>query len=59
VRTPSRSNRWGRWLPRSLLARNIVLLVALVALTQVCSLTVLLHFVQRPRIDRAAIIFSD
>jgi two-component system osmolarity sensor histidine kinase EnvZ len=35
------------------------LLVALVALTQVCSFTVLLHYVQRPRIDRAAIIFSD
>ncbi|MFP3569735.1 ATP-binding protein [Paraburkholderia sp. SIMBA_030] len=48
-----------RWLPRSLLARNIALLVALVALTQVCSFSVLLHYVQRPRIDRAAIIFSD
>jgi two-component system osmolarity sensor histidine kinase EnvZ len=46
-------------LPRSLLARNIALLVALVALTQVCSFTVLLHFVQRPRVDRAAIIFAD
>ncbi|MDW3688434.1 ATP-binding protein [Cupriavidus sp. CV2] len=46
-------------LPRSLLARNIALLVALVALTQVSSLTVLLHFVQRPHIERAAIIFSD
>ncbi len=46
-------------LPRSLLARNIALLVALVALTQGCSLTVLLHFVQRPRIERAAIIFAD
>ncbi|MBN3853784.1 HAMP domain-containing protein [Paraburkholderia sp. Ac-20340] len=47
------------WLPRSLLSRNIALLVALVALTQVCSLSALLHFVQRPRIDRASIIFSD
>ncbi|MGO4330235.1 ATP-binding protein [Cupriavidus sp. 2TAF22] len=46
-------------LPRSLLARNIALLVALVALTQVCSLTVLLHFVQRPHIERAAVIFSN
>jgi two-component system, OmpR family, osmolarity sensor histidine kinase EnvZ len=55
VSAPSRI----RLLPRSLLARNIALLVALVALTQVCSFTVLLHFVQRPRIDRAAIIFSD
>lgn len=48
-----------RLLPRSLLARNIALLVALVAFTQACSLTVLLHFVQRPRIERAATIFSD
>ncbi|KJK20858.1 histidine kinase [Burkholderiaceae bacterium 16] len=46
-------------LPRSLLARNIALLVGLVMLTQVCSLIVLLHFVQRPHIERAAIIFSD
>jgi two-component system, OmpR family, osmolarity sensor histidine kinase EnvZ len=49
----------SRWLPRSLLARNIALLVALVALTQACSLSVLLHYVQRPRIERAAIIFAD
>jgi len=46
-------------LPRSLLARNIALLVALVAVTQACSLSVLLHYVQRPRIERAAIIFAD
>ncbi|QYY33312.1 HAMP domain-containing protein [Cupriavidus pinatubonensis] len=46
-------------LPRSLLARNIALLLALVALTQACSLTVLLHYVQRPRLERAAIIFAD
>ncbi|CAG4889542.1 ATP-binding protein [Paraburkholderia saeva] len=52
---PSRT--W--FLPRSLLARNIALLVVLVALTQACSFTVLLHYVQRPRIDRAALIFSD
>ncbi|CAM2197277.1 two-component system, OmpR family, osmolarity sensor histidine kinase EnvZ [Paraburkholderia kururiensis] len=45
--------------PRSLLARNIVLLVALVAFTQICSLTVLLHYVQRPRVERAAIAFAD
>ncbi|AQV98857.1 two-component sensor histidine kinase [Cupriavidus necator] len=49
----------SRLLPRSLLARNIALLVALVAVTQACSLSVLLHFVQRPRIERAAIVFSD
>ncbi|MCA3935773.1 HAMP domain-containing protein, partial [Burkholderia sp.] len=46
-------------LPRSLLARNIALLVALVALSLACSLGVLLHYVQRPRIERASIIFSD
>lgn len=46
-------------LPRSLLSRNIALLVALVALSQICSLAVLLHFVQRPRIERASIIFAD
>ncbi|QBR00692.1 HAMP domain-containing protein [Paraburkholderia pallida] len=49
----------SRWLPRSLLSRNIALLVALVALTQVCSFAALLHFVQRPRIERASIIFAD
>jgi two-component system osmolarity sensor histidine kinase EnvZ len=59
VTTSSSSNRAARWLPRSLLARNITLLVVLVALTQACSFAVLLNFVQRPRIDRAAIIFSD
>ncbi|WP_322032545.1 ATP-binding protein [Paraburkholderia sp. J76] len=46
-------------LPRSLLSRNIALLVALVALSQIGSLAVLLHFVQRPRIERASIIFAD
>jgi two-component system osmolarity sensor histidine kinase EnvZ len=45
--------------PRSLLARNIALLLALVALTEFTSLAVLLYFVQRPRVERAAIIFSD
>ncbi|MEC3764290.1 ATP-binding protein [Cupriavidus sp. SS-3] len=49
----------SRLLPRSLLARNILLLVALVAITQACSLTVLMHYVQRPRIERAAIVFAD
>jgi len=47
-----------RLLPRSLLARNIVLLVILVVLTQACSLFVLLHYVQRPRVERAAAVFS-
>jgi len=45
--------------PRSLLARNIALLIALVALAQLCSLSVLLHYVQRPRIERAAAVFAD
>ncbi len=45
-------------LPRSLLARNIALLVILVFVTQACSLFVLLHFVQRPRVERAASVFS-
>ncbi|WP_433695542.1 ATP-binding protein [Paraburkholderia phenoliruptrix] len=45
-------------LPRTLLARNIVLLIALVVLSQVCSLGVLLHYVQRPRVERAAAVFA-
>ena len=49
-----------RWrLPRSLFARNIALLVALVALSQVCSLAVLMHYVQTPRIERAAATFAN
>ena len=47
-----------RWLPRTLLARNIVLLIALVMLSQVCVLGVLVHYVQRPRVDRAAAVFA-
>jgi two-component system, OmpR family, osmolarity sensor histidine kinase EnvZ len=45
--------------PRSLFARNILLLVALVAISQVCALSVLLHFVQTPRIERAATTFAS
>jgi two-component system, OmpR family, osmolarity sensor histidine kinase EnvZ len=45
--------------PRSLFARNILLLVALVAISQVCALSVLLHFVQTPRIERAAATFAS
>jgi two-component system osmolarity sensor histidine kinase EnvZ len=44
---------------RSLLSRNITLLVGLVALSVACSLAVLLHNVQRPRIERASVIFAD
>lgn len=47
-----------RLLPRSLLARNIGLLVILVFVTQACSLFVLLHYVQRARVERAATVFS-
>jgi two-component system, OmpR family, osmolarity sensor histidine kinase EnvZ len=45
-------------LPRSLFARNIALLVALVIVSQIGSLSVLMHFVQRPRIERAAETFA-
>ncbi|MFM0395544.1 ATP-binding protein [Paraburkholderia phytofirmans] len=45
-------------LPRTLLARNIALLIALVMLSQVCALGVLLHYVQRPRVERAAAVFA-
>ncbi|RKP55936.1 ATP-binding protein [Pararobbsia silviterrae] len=44
--------------PRSLFARNVVLLVVLVTLSQVFALGALLHFVQRPRIERAAATFA-
>ncbi|APA87342.1 HAMP domain-containing protein [Paraburkholderia sprentiae WSM5005] len=52
-----------RWLsrtllPRTLLARNIALLIALVMLSQICSIVVLLHYVQRPRVERAAAVFA-
>ena len=47
-----------RALPRTLLARNIALLIVLVMLSQVCSLGVLLHYVQRPRVERAAAVFA-
>ncbi|CAM2152040.1 two-component system, OmpR family, osmolarity sensor histidine kinase EnvZ [Pararobbsia alpina] len=46
-------------LPRSLFARNVVLLVVLMALSQVFALGALLHFVQRPRIERAAGTFAS
>ncbi|MDR5857351.1 ATP-binding protein [Caballeronia sp. LZ062] len=45
--------------PRSLFARNVLLLVALVAVSQVCALAVLLHFIQTPRIERAAATFAS
>jgi two-component system osmolarity sensor histidine kinase EnvZ len=46
-------------LPRTLLARNIALLIVLVMLSQVCSLAVLLHYVQRPRVERTAEVFAS
>jgi two-component system osmolarity sensor histidine kinase EnvZ len=48
----------GSPLLKTLLARNIALLIALVALSQICSLSVLLHFVQKPRVERAAALFG-
>ncbi|MFM0075781.1 ATP-binding protein [Paraburkholderia sediminicola] len=47
-----------RALPKTLLARNIVLLIVLVMLSQLCALAVLLHYVQRPRVERAATVFA-
>ena len=47
-----------RVLPRTLLARNIALLIVLVMLSQACALGVLLHYVQRPRVERAAAVFA-
>lgn len=46
-------------LPRSLFARNVVLLVVLMALSQLFALGALLQFVQRPRIERAAATFAS
>jgi two-component system osmolarity sensor histidine kinase EnvZ len=48
-----------RALLKSLLARNIALLIALVMLSQICSLTVLFYYVQRPRVERAAALFGS
>ncbi|MCX4159327.1 MULTISPECIES: ATP-binding protein [Paraburkholderia] len=45
--------------PKSLLTRNIALLIVLVVLSQVCSLVVLLHYMQRPRVERAAAVFAS
>ncbi|MFM0319774.1 ATP-binding protein [Paraburkholderia nemoris] len=45
-------------LPKTLLARNILLLIVLVMLSQLCALAVLLHYVQRPRVERAATVFA-
>lgn len=47
-----------KMLPRTLLARNIALLIVLVMLSQACALGVLLHYVQRPRVERAAAVFA-
>jgi two-component system, OmpR family, osmolarity sensor histidine kinase EnvZ len=46
-------------IPRSIFARNILLLVELVAVSQICALSVLLHFIQTPRIERAAGTFAS
>ncbi|MFL9990665.1 ATP-binding protein [Paraburkholderia sediminicola] len=47
-----------RALPKTLLARNIALLIVLVMLSQICALGVLLHYVQRPRVERAGAVFA-
>ncbi len=47
-----------RLLPKTLLARNIALLIVLVMSSQVCALGILLHYVQRPRVERAAAVFA-
>ncbi|SAK57666.1 periplasmic sensor signal transduction histidine kinase [Caballeronia calidae] len=49
----------ARVVPRSLFARNILLLVTLVAVSQVCAIAVLLHFIQTPRLERAAAAFAS
>ncbi|SIT50065.1 Signal transduction histidine kinase [Paraburkholderia piptadeniae] len=48
----------SRLLPRSVLARNIALLIVLMAISQVCALSVLIHYVQSPRTERAAAVFG-
>jgi two-component system, OmpR family, osmolarity sensor histidine kinase EnvZ len=45
-------------LPRSLFARNVALLIFLVVVSQLSSLSVLMHYVQRPRVERAAETFA-
>lgn len=46
-------------LPKTLFARNIALLIALVAVSQAFSLTVLLREVQKPRAERTAAVFAS
>ncbi|WP_429280108.1 ATP-binding protein [Paraburkholderia sp. GAS41] len=46
-------------MPQTLLARNIAVLIVLVMLSQVCSLAVLLHYVQKPRVERTATVFAS
>lgn len=48
----------ARLFPRSLLTRSIALLILLIGVSQIASLAILLHFVQRPRIERTAEVFS-
>ncbi|MEG3129365.1 ATP-binding protein [Pantoea cypripedii] len=45
--------------PRSLLARNSVLLILLVTLTQFTTLTVFLVFIQKPRVNDAASLIAS
>lgn len=45
--------------PRTLLGRNIVLLIGLVLASQVCALAIFMIFIQRPRIDDAASLVAS
>ncbi|ERK16348.1 ATP-binding region [Pantoea sp. AS-PWVM4] len=45
--------------PRSLLARNSVLLILLVTLTQITTFTVFLVFIQKPRVNDAASLIAS
>lgn len=45
--------------PRSLLMRNSLLLVALVFITDIASVAVFIHFVQKPRIESAATFIAN
>ena len=48
-------SRKASWLPRTLFGRNLLLIVALVALGQLASGAIWYTQVQRPRVDRAEI----
>jgi two-component system osmolarity sensor histidine kinase EnvZ len=45
--------------PRSLLGRNVMLLITLVLASQVCAFLVFLMFIQKPRVDNAASLVAS